>query len=85
MGIPGTGNGGIGIPRPPGGGKGNGGAGIPGTANGGGIPPGKAPGKGGGATPGFWPSIGFDADCPSAAYEEVMESMTDWAFSWPIC
>jgi len=28
--------------------------------------------------------MGFDDDWPSAAYEEVMESMTDWAFSWPI-
>lgn len=48
------------------------------------VPPGNG-GNGGGAwTPGFWPSMGFDADCPSAAYEFVMESMTDWAFSWPI-
>jgi hypothetical protein len=51
----------------------------------GGVPPGK--GNGGGiigCPPGFCPSIGFDEDWPSAAYEEVMESMTDWAFSWPI-
>jgi hypothetical protein len=45
-------------------------------------PPGKA--NGGGCTPGFWPSMGFDADCPSAAYEFVMESITDCAFSCPI-
>lgn len=52
---------------------------------GGGIPPGKPKGGGGnGWTPGFWPSIGFDADWPSAAYEEVIESITDCAFSWPI-
>jgi hypothetical protein len=59
----------------------------PGIGNGGGgTPPGNANGGGGimGCPPGFWPSIGLDADCPSAAYEEVMESMTDWAFSWPI-
>lgn len=49
------------------------------------IPPGN-PNGGGiiGWTPGFWPSIGFDEDWPSAAYEEVIESITDWAFSWPI-
>jgi hypothetical protein len=48
-------------------------------------PPGKLNGGGGkGCTPGFWPSMGFEDDWPSAAYEEVMESMTDWAFSWPI-
>ncbi len=28
--------------------------------------------------------MGFDEDWPSAAYEDVIESMTDWAFSWPI-
>lgn len=28
--------------------------------------------------------MGFEEDWPSAAYEEVMESITDWAFSWPI-
>lgn len=28
--------------------------------------------------------MGLALDWPSAAYEEVMESMTDWAFSWPI-
>ena len=47
----------------------------PGNANGGGII---------GCPPGFCPSMGLDADWPSAAYEEVIESMTDWAFSWPI-
>lgn len=40
--------------------------------------------NGGGPAPTFCPSMGFDADCPSAAYEFVIESMTDWAFSWPI-
>lgn len=40
--------------------------------------------NGGGFTPGFCPSMGFDDDCPSAAYEEVIESMTDCAFSCPI-
>jgi hypothetical protein len=29
-------------------------------------------------------SIGFAWAWPSAAYDDVMESMTDWAFSWPI-
>lgn len=29
----------------------------------------------------FWGSIGFASAWPSAAYEFVMESMTDWAFS----
>lgn len=28
--------------------------------------------------------MGFAPAWPSAAYEFVMESMTDWAFSWPI-
>lgn len=28
--------------------------------------------------------MGLEEDWPSAAYEDVMESMTDWAFSWPI-
>ena len=48
------------------------------------MPPGN--GKGGimGCTPGFLPSIGFDADWPSAAYELVIESITDCAFSCPI-
>ena len=46
------------------------------------VPPGKA--KGGGWTPGFLPNMGFDADCPSAAYEFVIESITDCAFSCPI-
>lgn len=40
------------------------------------VPPGNANG-GGGWTPGFCPSIGFEEDWPSAAYEDVMESMTD--------
>lgn len=38
---------------------------IPGMGNGGGTPPGKP--KGGGCTPGFWPSMGFEEDWPSAA------------------
>lgn len=48
-------------------------------------PPGK-PNGGGiiGGPPGFLPSMGFDDDCPSAAYELVIESMTDCAFSCPI-
>lgn len=28
--------------------------------------------------------MGFEDDCPSAAYEFVIESITDCAFSWPI-
>lgn len=83
----GPGNGGIGIPRPPGGGSIPGIGGIPlgpGIPNGGGGPP--TPGKpkaggGKGWAPGFWASMGFEEDCPSAAYEEVIESMTDCAFS----
>jgi hypothetical protein len=43
------------------------------------VPPGNP--NGGGATPGFCPNIGFEEDCPSAAYEFVMESITDCAFS----
>lgn len=31
-----------------------------------------------------WFNIGFEPAWPSAAYEDVIESMTDWAFSWPI-
>lgn len=46
-------------------------------------PPGN-PNGGGGGPPGFCPSIGFEADCPSAAYELVIESITDCAFSCPI-
>jgi hypothetical protein len=45
------------------------------------LPAAKLNGGGKGCTPGFWPSMGFEEDWPSAAYEEVMESMTDWAFS----
>lgn len=79
----------------PGIGKGKGGA--PAAPGGGGKPPGimPKPGMGGGgklmgprpgATPPgvFCGSMGFAWAWPSAAYEEVMESMTDWAFSWPI-
>ena len=44
--------------------------------------------KGGGGNgcpgPGCCPSMGFAPAWPSAAYEDVMESMTDWAFSCPI-
>lgn len=65
---------------------------TPGRAGnpGGGMPPGNGGGKGmpaGGKAPPpgwFWGSIGLLWAWPSAAYEEVMESMTDWAFSWPI-
>ena len=28
--------------------------------------------------------MGFAPACPSATYDDVMESMTDCAFSWPI-
>ncbi len=67
--------------------------GMPGKG-GGGMPPGK-PKLGGGnaaaaaaaaaAAPGwFCGSIGLAWAWPSAAYDDVMESMTDWAFSWPI-
>lgn len=28
--------------------------------------------------------MGLAPAWPSAAYEDVIESMTDWAFSWPI-
>lgn len=78
--MPGMGNGGApgnpgigmpmgigGMPLPPGGGIMPPGGGIGmGGKPGGGMPPGKAKG-GGGATPGFWPSIGFEEDWPSAA------------------
>lgn len=84
-GIPLGGNGGM-----PFGGKGNGGmpggkplGGIPpGAANGGGIPGGRPKA----AAPLWVPpgSIGFALAWPSAAYEDVIESMTDCAFSWPI-
>lgn len=48
-----------------------------------GVVPGGKP-KGGGLKwlcAWFWGSIGFASAWPSAAYEFVMESMTDWAFS----
>lgn len=48
---------------------------LPGNPNGGGIGP---PGPAGCA------NIGFELACPSAAYEFVIESITDCAFSWPI-
>lgn len=47
---------------------------IPGTPNGGGG--GNDPGAPGCCSNGF--------ACPSAAYEDVIESITDCAFSWPI-
>lgn len=50
---------------------------IPGKPNGGGNP---GPPIG----PPPWFNIGFEPAWPSAAYEDVIESMTDWAFSWPI-
>ena len=57
----------------------------PPIGNGGGGPPGKLPGGGNPPAGGPLPaSIGFDDCWPSAAYEEVMLSITDWAFSWPI-
>lgn len=52
------------------------------------VPPGNAGKPGGGKAPlapgWFCGSIGLLWAWPSAAYELVMESMTDWAFSWPI-
>lgn len=79
-----------GIPpgKPPGGG-GPPAPGMPGNG-GGGIPPGKP--KGGGKPPPppppppgwFCGSMGLAWAWPSAAYDDVMESMTDWAFSCPI-
>ena len=53
---------------------------LPGKPKGGGGKP--WPGIGGGGPCGA--SMGFDPACPSAAYEFVIESMTDCAFSWPI-
>lgn len=47
-------------------------------------PKAKGGGGNGAPTPGCCPNMGFWLDCPSAAYEFVMESMTDCAFSWPI-
>jgi len=49
------------------------------------APP-KPKGGGGNGAPGprGCASMGLALDWPSAAYEDVMESMTDWAFSWPI-
>lgn len=59
-------------------------------SGGGGMPPGK-PNGGGGIPPnppapiGPLPcSIGFAPACPASAYEFVIESMTDCAFSCPI-
>lgn len=88
-GMPGKGGGGM----PAGRGKGKGGGGPaapPARSEGGGGKP--APkGMGGGMPPWppyppgwFWGSIGLLCAWPSAAYDEVMESMTDCAFSWPI-
>jgi len=59
-----------------------GGNGIP--PGGGAIPGGKP--KGIAATPAWVPpgNMGFALACPSAAYEEVMLSITDCAFSCPI-
>jgi hypothetical protein len=51
---------------------------------GGGTPPGKGNGGIIGCAPGFEFNIGFELDCPSAAYELVIESITDCAFSCPI-
>ena len=51
------------------------------------VPPGNGNPGGGKApfAPGwFCGSMGLLWAWPSAAYELVMESMTDWAFSWPI-
>lgn len=41
---------------------------------------------GGGNVPDGWlaANMGFELAWPSAAYEDVIESMTDCAFSWPI-
>ena len=85
-GIPLGGNGGM-----PFGGKGNGGIPRPPAGGGNGIPPGGGamPGgkpKGMAATPAWVPpgNMGFALACPSAAYEEVMLSITDCAFSCPI-
>lgn len=86
--------GGNGMPRPPGGimppcpgGAPNGGGGIPILVSP--FPsrryvyePAKPMGGKPGPPPGCW-SIGFG--CPSAAYELVIESITDCAFSCPIC
>lgn len=66
------------------------------AGNPGGIPPGGIGNPGGSPAGGSIPpggpkpggavfSIGLFADCPSAAYEFVMLSMTLCAFSWPIC
>ena len=52
---------------------------VPGNPNGGGAKPG--PPIGG---PPWGASMGFEPDSPAAAYEFVMLSITDWAFSWPI-
>lgn len=66
------------------------------AGNPGGIPPGGIGNPGGRPAGGTMPpggpnpggavfSIGLFADCPSAAYEFVMLSMTLCAFSCPIC
>ncbi|GAO49850.1 hypothetical protein G7K_3987-t1 [Saitoella complicata NRRL Y-17804] len=75
-GAPGGGNG-----NPPGGGKGS----APGAPGGG---KGKPPGGGGNGNP---PGIGIPGignggrpGRPDCSYEDVMESITCWAFSWPI-
>jgi hypothetical protein len=81
-GAPGAPGGGNGMP-----GMGNGNGGAPGAPGGGkGMPLGPGMGPRPGAIPPGWfcGSMGLAWAWPSAAYEEVMESMTDWAFSWPI-
>lgn len=70
-----------GTPRPPGGGAGKPGGGMPPGKGNGGIPPigggGNAP-KPPAPPPGwFWGNMGLLWAWPSAAYEEVMESITD--------
>ena len=62
---------------------------VPGKGKGG-RPPGPPPKPPPGIPPGIGPSmfpaasIGFDAAWPASAYEDVIESMTDCAFSCPI-
>jgi hypothetical protein len=56
----------------------NGGGGIPPGNGGKGIPPAKEPAAAIGI---FCGNIGFAPACPSAAYDDVIESMTDCAFS----
>jgi len=83
-----SGGGKMGMPRPPGGGiiPAGGAPGAPGIPNGGGgIVPGRPgnPNGGGGKPPGppGCGSIGLALAWPSAAYEDVIESITDCAFS----